>query len=431
MVNAGSDHVRARRAIEALRSGVPNRDAVLELGSAHADIVDRFRQQLAGARTHEANGAAPSSSGFLIAGNFGTGKSHLLEYLQQLALQEHFVVSKVVISKETPLYDPVKLFRSAIQAASVPDRVGAALPQIASELKFESDAYVDFHRWVHDTRDVSQRFAATVYMHQHAQVNPDLIHRIISFWSGDPLLTGELRRELRQIGQASSYVIDSVSQANLAYQRFTFAARLMLAAGYNGWVLLFDEVDLVARYSFSQRAKAYAQMARWTGNLSGDTYPGISSVMAITSAYESEILEGKNDREAIPGKLRASPRETDQLLANQAERGLRLIDNARLMTLSQPTPDVIDDTYQKVKAIHGRAYSWTPPDVSTSTERTSSTRMREYVRSWINEWDLRRLFPEHTPHIEIEEMPTQTGEDPDLQSSDEDESTPTDTHEGG
>lgn len=428
MVNADSPHVQARRAIEALRAGVPNRDAVLELGSAHDDIIARFRQQLSDAQP--AADASPRPTGFLIAGNFGTGKSHLLEYLQQIALQEHFVVSKVIISKETPLYDPAKLFRSAIQAASVPGRVGAALPQIASELTFESEQYEHFHRWVHDSREVSQRFAATVYMHQHAQVSPDLIHRIISFWSGDPLLTSDLRRELRQFGQASTYVIDSVSAANLAYQRFRFAARLMLAAGYNGWVLLFDEVDLVARYSISQRAKSYAQMARWTGNLSRDTYPGISSVMAITSAYESEILEGKNDREAIPGKLRASPRETDQQLADQAERGLRLIGKGSLMTLTPPTAAVVDDTYRKVKAIHGRAYSWTPPDVSTSTERTSSTRMREYVRSWINEWDLRRLYPEHTPDIEIQDMPVQSGEDLDLQSPEGDDALPANEHEG-
>src|SRR5687768_14236998 len=110
--------LQAKRAIEALRAGVPNRDAVMALGSAHAGIEPRFRRQLREARERGAEGLRPA--GFVIAGNFGTGKSHLLEYLQQVALDEHFVVSKVIISKETPLYDPVKLYRSAIRAASVP-----------------------------------------------------------------------------------------------------------------------------------------------------------------------------------------------------------------------------------------------------------------------------------------------------------------------
>jgi len=77
-----------------------------------------------------------------------------------------------------------------------------------------------------------------------------LINRIISFWSGDPLGTADLRRELRDAGQPTTYVLDTPNAAILAYQRFKFAAQLMRAAGYKGWVLLFDEVDLVGRYSF-------------------------------------------------------------------------------------------------------------------------------------------------------------------------------------
>src|SRR5687768_6687716 len=76
--------VQARRAIEALRAGVPNRTAVIALGSAHAQIEEAFRQQLSDAR--EAGPAERGPAGFLVAGNFGTGKSHLLEYLQQIAL---------------------------------------------------------------------------------------------------------------------------------------------------------------------------------------------------------------------------------------------------------------------------------------------------------------------------------------------------------
>lgn len=71
--------VQARRAIEALRAGVPNRDAVLALGSAHPPIEEQFGRLLAEAK--EQPTAPRSPAGFLIAGNFGTGKSHELEYL--------------------------------------------------------------------------------------------------------------------------------------------------------------------------------------------------------------------------------------------------------------------------------------------------------------------------------------------------------------
>lgn len=422
MVDDGSGAgIQARRAIEALRAGVPNRDAVLELGSAYPDIEETFRQHLEEAKRVGVEPRSPA--GFLVAGNFGSGKSHLLEHLQQAALRDGFVVSKIVISKETPLYDPVKLYRAAVRSATVPNRVGAALPQIASELEFDRDGYAGLYRWAQNPREIDQRFGATIFLYENARNNPELLDRIISFWGGDPIQVGEIRRELRQLGQASLYSINAIKTIDLAYQRFRFSARLMMAAGYSGWVLLFDEVDLVARYSFLQRAKSYAQIARWTGRLTGESFPGITSVMAITSDYESMILEGKNDNEVIPGKLGASPRESDHLIAAQAERGMRQIGTS--MRLSSPSAAVIDSTYERVRDIHGRAYGWDPPAVSSVIERTTSTRMREYVRSWINEWDLRRLFPDHTPQIEVNELKFSYDEDQDLEApSDGDAETP-------
>ena len=50
----------------------------------------------------------------LISGDFGSGKSHLLTHLEQQALSQGFVCSKVAISKETLLYDLGKVLKSAV-----------------------------------------------------------------------------------------------------------------------------------------------------------------------------------------------------------------------------------------------------------------------------------------------------------------------------
>ena len=42
------------------------------------------------------------------------------------------------------------------------------------------------------------------------------------------------------------------------------------------------------------------------------------------------------------------------------------------------------------------AFGWSPPDVA-GLERLGATRMRQYVRAWINEWDLIRLDPDFRP----------------------------------
>ena len=97
------DAQHTKQAIEALRSGVPNRAAVQLLGCEQELVVDRFHAQLSalGADT-----TPPSEQrGMLISGAFGSGKSHVLEYLKNIALDQNFICSHIVISKETPLFD--------------------------------------------------------------------------------------------------------------------------------------------------------------------------------------------------------------------------------------------------------------------------------------------------------------------------------------
>src|SRR3989337_390071 len=95
------DQVKHRRAIEALRSGVPNRDAVLALGCTQPEIEKMFRQRLQDAKQGLVDGSktygmlvesteppppppppppgafpvdGSKTHGMLVAGDFGTGK---------------------------------------------------------------------------------------------------------------------------------------------------------------------------------------------------------------------------------------------------------------------------------------------------------------------------------------------------------------------
>ena len=80
---------------------------------------------------------------------------------------------------------------------------------------------------------------------------------------------------------------------------------------------------------------------------------------------------------------------------------------------------VIPADSPKLKEIHGEAYGWAPPDVA-GIERLPSNRMRQYVRAWINEWDLRRLDPAYHPEIEAPGLAVDLSTDTDLEGRDED-----------
>jgi hypothetical protein len=394
--------VKSWRAIEALRAGVPNRDAVQGLGSSQAAIEERFTEQLAAVKEGFPQGIA--TAGILVAGDFGSGKSHLLEYLQHIALENNFVCSKVVISKETPLYDPAKVYTAAIESATVPDRAGAALVAVARRLVFDSPPYAQFVQWVnHPDNGLSTRFAATVFVFERGkgENNPEVSERIIQFWSGSPIAVRELRDWLRELGEAATYRIDKVSVKDLALQRYQFVPQLMVAAGYAGWVVLIDEVELIGRYSLRQRAKSYAELARWMGKLEGHTIPGLATVLAITSAFEGEVLNERNDEENIPGRLRARGGDAELLVASQAERGMRAIQRDKVL-VEPPTEATIRGIYDKVTAIYSAAYGWNPAMGYGTPDRTA--RIRQHIKRWINEWDLKRLYPEYNPEIEVTEL---------------------------
>jgi hypothetical protein len=408
---SNEEQVRNRRAIEALRNGVPNRDAVAALGCNQPKIEEMFLRQLQNTRQAVTNGYG--HEGMLVAGEFGSGKSHLLEYLTHLALEQNFVCSKVVISKETPLYDPIKLYRAAAEAAIVPGKRGDAMTEIAAALDKKLETYADFYRWVHQESRLNSRFAATVFLFDRVPKDDEFSNRIIRFWSGDKIGAGEIKSNLRVCGEPASYKIDAIPEKELALQRFKFAARLIAAAGYSGWVLLFDEVELIGRYSLLQRAKSYAELARWMGKLEDFNPAGLTSALAITRDFQSAILEEKNDKEKVPGRLRAKGTESNDILALQAEKGISVIEKESRRLIA-PDHDVLAQTCEKVRSIHAVAYDWNPPHVQ-SIEGMTSARMRQYIRGWITEWDLKRLDSGYTPEIEVTKLEQDYTEDKNLE----------------
>ena len=408
---AGTDEVLAcRRAVEALRAGVPNRYAVAALGSGQSAIEDRFHELCEAA-------AGGTAGGLLLGGGFGAGKTHLLEHLARLALDAGYTVSRVVVSKETPLHDPVKVFRAAVETAVRAGQARPALTEAAATLDLDGRAYAELLRWAASTGSgLNERFPATLALFAHLR-DRDAAYAdaIMRFWSGDPIAVPELRRRMREIGEQRP-VLSPVSAAELGRQRLRFAARLLAAAGSAGWVVLFDEVELIGRYSLLQRAKSYAELARWMRGDHGGPGTPIAAVFAITDDFEAAVITGRNDRDLVPSRLRARETPEADELASAAQLGMRLIDRETHL-LTPPDELELKQAYTRLREMHGLAFGWQPPDAA-GLERLGATRMRQYVRAWINEWDLVRLDPAYRPATEILDVSTDYREDPDLERTD-------------
>ena len=134
------------------------------------------------------------------------------------------------------------------------------------------------------------------------------------------------------------------------------------------------------------------------------------------------MLEERKDATLIPERLRASESPTDQILASHAERGMRLI-SREAVRLSLPNRTMVDQTHERVRDIHARAYDWQPPPAA-AFERLATTSMRQYVRRWINEWDLQRLYPGYQVDTIVGELKLDYSEEAALETPPEGEAEP-------
>ena len=158
------------------------------------------------------------AEGIVIAGAFGAGKSHQLGYLGILAQQEHFVVSLVPISKETPLFDPARLFAAAIRAAAVPDAVDDVMTAVMTRLHPNSDRYEALEYWT--TAEVragrlSPLFSALLHLIPRRTPDPDDHARIARFFAGGKLAITLVRSWLREAGATGLFDLKQVREADL------------------------------------------------------------------------------------------------------------------------------------------------------------------------------------------------------------------------
>ena len=414
MRSTGRSRLNSRRALEALRNGVPNSDAVAVLGCNQPVVEQEFETML----DRVANGGEgpDSGSGMLVAGDFGTGKSHLLGYLETQALGRNFVCSRVVVSKETPLFDMDKMFRAAVENGKVPGVTGQMVEEITHRLDYNSQGYADFFVWANQENNGLHRILPATLMVHEKDNDTELLNEIYRFWSGDRIQLKSVRDGLRHIGQNQAYQFRAPLARDMPPQKFRFVLELIKAAGYMGWVVLVDEIELVANYSVLQRARSYAELTRWMGQATEERYPGLVVVGTLTADFASVVLDDKEDRDKAVPRLRARGRDADLLTAARAETGMRLLERG-VRNLDEPDEKMLLSLYHQLKEIHSEAYEWDVPDIRDDTGRGGQGTIRSYVRRWINEWDLRRLYPDSEPEIEETELAFSYEEDPTLEQA--------------
>lgn len=404
-----SEAVEARSAIESLRSGVPNRHAVAQLGTTQRDVQQRFEEAL------DSIAAGGAAAPLVMEANFGAGKTHLLEYLQSLAEQRKFVTSYVVVSPEMPLGNAHVVLKAIAESARAPDRHNdKALRALTTDLRVESPHFAELRLWARDS-GIHDRFRALLHIYEEFKLDKELRVQILNDFEGKPLLKTEIRKRLKEIGQLAGYDLSGPRNSLLAHDRIRLLARFFRACGCKGLVVLFDELERIAKFSIKQRIAAYQELGWWRG-VTEQEGAAILPVFAMTRGFTEETVTGGTQDELRfrSGTLDSAQDEREQ----QAIQGIELL--KRPMSLQPPTAEQGEEIMYRIKQIYEQAYGRPVSDLRTE-QGEDLLPIRSRIRRWITLWDLNRYYPDHAAQMQVEEIQFDTHEISDEEMAPDDE----------
>jgi hypothetical protein len=100
------------------------------------------------------------------------------------------------------------------------------------------------------------------------------------------------------------------------------------------------------------------------------------------------IVNARQDADKLPARLTLKGRTAEAALA---PAGIRHIERTVLKhRLMPPTLEDLAACHEKVRGLYSSAYDWLAPPLAPA-ERTASRTMRQYIKGWITQWDLRRI----------------------------------------
>ena len=363
----------ACRVIEALRSGVPSRAAGEYFSEARPAMMQKIQSKLE--HVHESG----HSDGMIFTGRYGEGKTHLLGTVFGMAFAHNMVVSYVSLGKETPVDKPYLLFPKLIANTYLP---GAAQPGFrqkledltqGSSISGELLAYAAKELETDKLYFLLKAFLGTQEEEERYAFLADL--------EGD-FTTGQvIKRSYRRITGTAAKFNQNFSKTKHGFDYFYFTSHLLKTLGYGGWVLLFDEAELLGGMGKKTRAKSYVQLQRFLKP--SPKLEGVFSLFAFSSSYAEDVIDAKKEfenAEAVFGEDRESLTAAKSVLNG-------ILNAPELMPLTR------EETLQVLLSIqdfHGRAYGW-KPEVSADTiyqvTESGGYLLRTRIRSAIEFFD--------------------------------------------
>lgn len=334
----------AQRVIEALRSGVSSRAVGHYFSSARPELMDQVSRKL------EQVGDSGESSGMVISGKYGEGKTHLLNTVFNLAHSNNMVVSMISLSKETPFDKLYLVYQKLLSSTYLPQRLQPGFQHMLQDLTPNSPIAQDLLSFTSKHLETDKLFY--VFRSYLNVDDPDDKYLLMADLEGDFINNARLRQIYKRIFAQSVRFSVPFTKSRHSMDYLSMLSHLFKLLGYNGWVILFDETELLGRLGKKARLTAYKNMASF---LFPEQYSRLEStftIFALGASFVEDVVESKHDFE------NAATVYVDRAEREAVEKVLNHIKAApQLQPLNQ---DEILEVLEQVQDFHGRAYGWAP-----------------------------------------------------------------------
>lgn len=330
----------SRHVIEALRSGIPSRAVGQYFSEARPKIMKDISDEID--RVCE-NG---KSSGKIIAGKYGEGKTHLLNTVFNMAHSNNMVVSYLSLSKEAPFDKLYLLYQKLVNNTFLPKRLQPGFVQELEKMTPNSPLANEMQLYGGKELETDKLyFLLKAYLNTEDQDEKFLLQADLE---GDFISNAALRQIYRRIfGQRVKYNVN-FSKTKHSMDYFDFLSHLFVKMGYNGWVILFDETELIGRLGKKARLRAYKNMAEFL--MPGDHLESAYTMFALGASYAEDVIEAKHEYETL-SEVYPEDQEPMKTVLDQIVRAEQL----------QPlTKEEINEILEKLMVFHGKAYDWNP-----------------------------------------------------------------------
>jgi hypothetical protein len=336
----------AGRIISALKTGViPDTDLEL-LRIGREKIIVEFERCLK--FTAEGSGCIK-----FISGEYGSGKSFMLNKVRQLAVNSNFVVSRIQITRSLHLNNPDLLYYSIMHnlTTKAVNSGGTDFEELFNiwldKLKAKTEkntASNEILRVIASLNNYNSSFARVFLTYVKARIfqNSELSNAASSWIKGERNIPAALKSKIEIKGE-----IDK----NTSMDFLKAFIHLLTLIGYSGLTILIDELELIMSLRADIRKGCYENLRNIIDSCGSSDFKSCLFVFAGTDTVFEDEEKGVKTYHALYQRLGEAISKSTSSISDIRQPVLRLgrLDNKELQELTD-----------RIVEIHKTAYGWEP-----------------------------------------------------------------------